>query len=418
MQIKILSRDCANDIISVRNVCVDSVTPKEKQISDLEARTLTLESRLALLVTELQVAKEEYNLSAPPPESRESQRRQWESLKLQHDSVRQAKASELHKLLERGRSGKLSDDERKALEIRPGDDQWIIEAKTLICEIIRGSYGTERSLRRYELIKSGALTPMGATSFNEAHWQSWRNEKLAVQNVRINLFCEVDRFLHSTVAEFAAANSPLRTTQNKTDAETRNTLDEAKAVQGELSMARQELRKLKEMVQAIPGFVLYLTEMLAVIKQNENLPLALSSSKIIDVTTMSAKLVWKTDVTKYNDKWIFQNCLYQVSGVSGSLEERALLIYDFLEKRRRKLARLQHQVSADVSATDNQRQRIPDEVRHEVWRRDEGKCSRCGSRTNIEYDHIVPVSLGGSNTARNIELLCEACNRSKGARIA
>jgi Holliday junction DNA helicase RuvB len=59
------------------------------------------------------------------------------------------------------------------------------------------------------------------------------------------------------------------------------------------------------------------------------------------------------------------------------------------------------------------RQGIPSEVRREVWRRDGGKCVRCGSRENLEYDHIIPVSKGGSNTARNIELLCENCNRAK-----
>ena len=63
------------------------------------------------------------------------------------------------------------------------------------------------------------------------------------------------------------------------------------------------------------------------------------------------------------------------------------------------------------------RQGIPSEVRREVWRRDGGKCVKCGSRENLEYDHIIPVSKGGSNTARNIELLCEACNRSKNDSI-
>jgi Holliday junction DNA helicase RuvB subunit len=56
---------------------------------------------------------------------------------------------------------------------------------------------------------------------------------------------------------------------------------------------------------------------------------------------------------------------------------------------------------------------IPSDVRREVWRRDGGKCVKCGSRKNLEYDHIVPVSKGGSNTARNIELLCEKHNREK-----
>ena len=64
-----------------------------------------------------------------------------------------------------------------------------------------------------------------------------------------------------------------------------------------------------------------------------------------------------------------------------------------------------------------QRQAIPSTVRREVWRRDGGKCVRCGSRENLEYDHIIPVAKGGSNTARNLELLCEACNRSKSDSI-
>ncbi|OQY98178.1 MAG: hypothetical protein B6D41_02670 [Chloroflexi bacterium UTCFX4] len=60
---------------------------------------------------------------------------------------------------------------------------------------------------------------------------------------------------------------------------------------------------------------------------------------------------------------------------------------------------------------------IPSHVRNEVWRRDEGRCVRCGSRENLEFDHIIPVSKGGSNTARNIELLCEPCNRKKSNKI-
>lgn len=71
----------------------------------------------------------------------------------------------------------------------------------------------------------------------------------------------------------------------------------------------------------------------------------------------------------------------------------------------------------DSSEDENDRKPIPAEVRREVWRRDGGACVKCGSRRNLEYDHIVPVSKGGSNTARNIELLCETCNRSKSDSI-
>lgn len=72
-------------------------------------------------------------------------------------------------------------------------------------------------------------------------------------------------------------------------------------------------------------------------------------------------------------------------------------------------------LSKDLTPEKIQRAPIPKDVQREVWRRDQGRCVECGSKENIEFDHIIPISKGGANTTRNIQLLCQKCNRRKGA---
>ena len=41
------------------------------------------------------------------------------------------------------------------------------------------------------------------------------------------------------------------------------------------------------------------------------------------------------------------------------------------------------------------------------------RCVNCGSTSNIEADHITPISRGGTDTIDNIQPLCRHCNASK-----
>lgn len=63
------------------------------------------------------------------------------------------------------------------------------------------------------------------------------------------------------------------------------------------------------------------------------------------------------------------------------------------------------------------REPIPENVRSRVWRRDGGKCVQCGSKENLQFDHIIPVSKGGATTVANLQILCRACNLCKSAKI-
>ena len=52
-----------------------------------------------------------------------------------------------------------------------------------------------------------------------------------------------------------------------------------------------------------------------------------------------------------------------------------------------------------------------------VFERDEHKCVYCGSDENLTIDHIHPVSKGGSNNVKNLQILCRDCNNEKADKI-
>src|SRR5438105_1243243 len=74
-------------------------------------------------------------------------------------------------------------------------------------------------------------------------------------------------------------------------------------------------------------------------------------------------------------------------------------------------------VTRKTAAARGSRTAVPNDARFFVWQRDGGRCRNCGSRDELQFDHIIPVALGGSNCARNIELLCQSCNLAKGIRL-
>lgn len=114
---------------------------------------------------------------------------------------------------------------------------------------------------------------------------------------------------------------------------------------------------------------------------------------------------------------LFKGGIYRFKREGYSQEQMRLMIMNMEESELQNYERLKNKWCAKKDEAKFRREKISEEVRIAVWRRDGGGCSRCGSREKLEYDHIVPVSKGGSNTARNIELLCEKCNRAKSDNI-
>ncbi len=73
-----------------------------------------------------------------------------------------------------------------------------------------------------------------------------------------------------------------------------------------------------------------------------------------------------------------------------------------------------HEEPLDLEQT----RQIPGKVKLAVFKRDKGVCTKCGSNTNLHFDHILPYSLGGTSLKEeNIQLLCARHNLQKSAHL-
>lgn len=85
------------------------------------------------------------------------------------------------------------------------------------------------------------------------------------------------------------------------------------------------------------------------------------------------------------------------------------------------LSRVDRRIILDVTKAG--RPGISQHVKAEVWARDGGACRQCGSdvagRLSLEFDHIIPVALGGATSTENLRGAVSSMPMgvNKGARI-
>lgn len=116
--------------------------------------------------------------------------------------------------------------------------------------------------------------------------------------------------------------------------------------------------------------------------------------------------------------WLYKKKIYVTTDRALKAADVAALGNEAENKRRMRLEKA-HALQSMVKQLDTRAKRAPiaQDVKMLVWQRDGGRCVSCESQQNLEFDHVIPVVMGGSNTARNLQLLCEPCNRRKGATL-
>jgi hypothetical protein len=74
------------------------------------------------------------------------------------------------------------------------------------------------------------------------------------------------------------------------------------------------------------------------------------------------------------------------------------------------------EASTETSAERRRGRYIPFATKMRVVRRDNYTCQHCGKHLRddeVEFDHIIPISKGGSSEEHNVRLTCFDCNREK-----
>jgi hypothetical protein len=117
--------------------------------------------------------------------------------------------------------------------------------------------------------------------------------------------------------------------------------------------------------------------------------------------------------------WWFEGEFYWETGRYRERDVLAL-IRDRERRAAQRLDRAHMLLNVDegrAAKPRGRREPVAREVRRAVFERDGGKCVDCGSTFDLQYDHVIPVALGGATTHENLQLLCADCNRHKGANL-
>ena len=142
------------------------------------------------------------------------------------------------------------------------------------------------------------------------------------------------------------------------------------------------------------------------------------------VTQNHSQLILRTDATSMPMEWInYQNavrlhCLQQIAYSCGNKIYRIRGGINAIS-RKQSIVELHSIVATYGHHTHKLHKRVPPLNNPALFRRDAFLCMYCGHRFSHRFlsrDHILPLSMGGTDSWNNVVTACRNCNNHKAGR--
>lgn len=154
--------------------------------------------------------------------------------------------------------------------------------------------------------------------------------------------------------------------------------------------------------------------------QNSEIECELLNIQFSEFLRIEQKLV--TSVKLNIPRFFKINCYVTYSSPHG--RKNSFKLFTFSEYDIESAIRTQQRYDAYKRTEEyrrkTERARVSQSVRYDILKRDNFRCRLCGRSAKdgieLEVDHIIPISKGGTSDLKNLQTLCRDCNRGKGSK--
>ncbi|MBP3243359.1 MAG: HNH endonuclease [Ruminococcus sp.] len=137
--------------------------------------------------------------------------------------------------------------------------------------------------------------------------------------------------------------------------------------------------------------------------------------KIVDANYTMFEFYFIRNQTRYKQE-NYQKTAYTVENI----EKIIACTLNNMVKINDELNDINYETTREKYFAKNQRKLMTKELRRKIMERDNYTCQKCGKympdEVGLQVDHIVAIKNGGKTVESNLQVLCDKCNLSKGAK--